>query len=178
MSVRAAKRYAKALLDLASETHQSDVVYKDMQLIANSIAENAELSLLLESPVYKISDKKKTLQAIFSGKVNTLTTQLFSLLETNKRMGLLARIAEQYQIQYNEQKGVVEASVITAFELDQKLRDKILSKAKELAEGKEINLKTKINQSIIGGFILRVGDVQIDASVLHKITNLKRELKQ
>ena len=178
MSVRAAKRYAKALLDLASDTNQGDVVYKDMQLIVKSIAENTELSLLLESPVYKISDKKKALLAVFSDKVNSLTTKLFALLEKNKRMGLLQRIAEQYQIQYNDKKGVVEASVITAFELDQNLRDKILSKAKELAKGKEINLKTKVDKAIIGGFILRVGDEQIDASVLNKINNLKRELKQ
>ena len=176
MSTRAANRYAKALLDLAFEENQGEVVFKDMQLVAQTISENTELQLLLDSPIFKITDKKEALLSVFGSKISALSTNLIGLLETNKRMSLFQLIAEQYSVLYNEKKQFVEATVTTAFAIDDKMRTLILSKAQELANGKEVQLTNKVDDSIIGGFILRVGDVQIDASVLNKLGNLKREL--
>jgi len=176
MSTRAANRYAKALLDLAFEENQEEVVFKDMQLVAQAISENEELHLLLESPIFKITEKKEALLSIFGEKISSLSSKLIGLLETNKRMSLLQLIAVQYSVLYNEKKQFVEASVITAFPIDDKMKALILVKAQELSNGKEVQLTNKVDESIIGGFILRVGDVQIDASVLNKLGNLKREL--
>jgi len=176
MNTRAANRYAKALLDLAFEENQGEVVFKDMQLVAQTISENAELQLLLDSPIFKIKDKKEILLSIFGDKISKISSNLIGLLETNKRMSLLQIIAVQYSVLYNEKKRFVEASVTTAFPIDDKMKALILAKAQELANGKEVHLFNKVDESIIGGFILRVGDVQIDASVLNKLGNLKREL--
>jgi len=176
MSTRAANRYAKALLDLAFEENQEEVVFKDMQLVAQTISENEELHLLLESPIFKITEKKEALLSIFEEKISSLSSKLIGLLETNKRMSLLQLIAVQYSVLYNEKKQFVEASVTTAFPIDDKMKALILVKAQELSNGKEVQLTNKVDESIIGGFILRVGDVQIDASVLNKLGNLKREL--
>jgi F-type H+-transporting ATPase subunit delta len=176
MSTRAANRYAKALLDLAFEENQGEVIYKDMQLVAQTISSNAELQLLFDSPIFKITDKKETLLKIFGNKISKLSNNLIGLLETNKRMSLLQLIAVQYSMLYNEKKQFVEVTVTTAFTIDDKMRTLILSKAQELANGKEVHLKNKVDESIIGGFILRVGDVQIDASIINKLGNLKREL--
>jgi F-type H+-transporting ATPase subunit delta len=177
MSTRAANRYAKALLELATESSQEQAVYQDMQLVAQSLADSKELDVFLHSPVYKISDKKSAINAVFGGKITALSNQLVDLLETNKRMALLGLIAKQYGVLYNQAKKIVQATVTTAFAIDNALHSKILAKAQELAKGKQINLKSTIDPNIIGGFILRVGDVQIDASVLNKLGNLKRELK-
>lgn len=176
MSTRAANRYAKALLDLALEENQDETVYNDMKLVAQTISENAELQLVLDSPIFKIADKKDAVLKVFGTKICQLSTNLIGLLETNKRMSLLQLIALQYNVLYNEKKQFVEASVTTAIAIDDKMRSLILAKAQELANGKKVQLTNKIDESIIGGFILRVGDVQIDASVLNKIGNLKREL--
>lgn len=176
MSTRAANRYAKALLDLALEEKQDETVYNDMKLVAQTIAENAELQLVLESPIFKIADKKEAVLKVFGTNICQLSTNLIGLLETNKRMSLLHLIALQYNVLFNEKKQFVEATVTTAIAIDDKMRALILDKAQELANGKKIQLTNKIDESIIGGFILRVGDVQIDASVLNKLGNLKREL--
>ncbi|HIP48393.1 MAG TPA: ATP synthase F1 subunit delta [Lutibacter sp.] len=176
MSTRAANRYAKALLDLAFEENQGEAVFKDMQLVAQTISENAELQLLLDSPIFKITDKKEALLSIFGSKISKLSSNLIGLLETNKRMSLLQLIAIQYSVLYNEKNQFVEASVTTAFPIDDKMKTLILAKAQELANGKEVHLHNKVDESIIGGFVLRVGDVQIDASILNKLGNLKREL--
>ena len=177
MSTRAANRYAKALLELATESSQEKSVFQDMQLVAQTITDSKELDIFLHSPIYKISDKKETVKAVFGSKINELSNNLINLLETNKRMALLQLIAKQYAVLYNEAKNIVQANVITAFPLDQALENKVMAKAQELAIGKEIKLKSTIDKDIIGGFILRVGDVQIDASVLNKLGNLKRELQ-
>ncbi len=177
MNTRVANRYAKALLDLALEKNQEELVYKDMQFVAETIAENSKLEMLLNSPIYKISDKKTTLFTIFDKKISTLSNNLIDLLATNKRMPLFYTIANQYGILYHKIKNVVKASVITAIPLNDELRKHLLTKAQELAKNKEINLESSIDKSIIGGFILRVGDVQIDASVLNKLGKIKRELK-
>jgi F-type H+-transporting ATPase subunit delta len=178
MNTRAANRYAKALLELATENSQEQAVHKDMQLVGETIAESSELDMLLHSPIFKISDKKAAINAVFGGKVTALSNNLFDLLETNKRMPLLGLIAKQYGVLYNQAKKVVQATVTTAFPIGNTLQSKILAKAQELAKGKQINLKSTIDPNIIGGFILRVGDVQIDASILNKLGNLKRELKE
>jgi len=178
MSTRAANRYAKALLDLALEKNQEDVLFSDMQYVSKTIADSSELSLVLNSPVYKIENKKVVLDSIFSTNTSDLTHKLISLLAENKRISLLPLIAKQYVVLYNEAKGIVKAIVTTAFPLDDTLRNQVMLKANELVIGKRISLDTKVDERIIGGFILRVGDVQIDASITNKLNTLKRELKR
>lgn len=178
MNTRAANRYAKALINLAVEEKQEDLVQKDMQLVSNTIASNKELQMLLSSPVFKISDKKAALQEIFHKTNSSLTTSLFTLLETNKRMPLLHAISKQYSVLYNQVKETVKATVTTAFPIDSAMREKVLAKTAELVGNKKISLDNKVDESIIGGFILRVGDVQIDASIINKLSKLKRELSE
>ncbi len=178
MNIRAANRYAKALLDLALEKNQEVVVQKDMQFISDTIATNNELQMLLTSPVYKITNKKAALKAIFSKDTSGLSNNLIDLLATNKRISLLHAISKQYGILFNQEKKIVKASVTTAFPIDDSMREKVLAKATDLVGDKKISLENKVDESIIGGFILRVGDVQIDASILNKLSKLKRELSK
>jgi len=177
MNTRAANRYAKALLNLALEEKQEDLIHSDMKLISSTIASNNELQILLNSPVYKMSDKKAALQGIFHSNSSKLTNNLFALLETNKRISLLQAISKQYGVLYNQVKQTEKATVTTAFPIDEAMRAQVLAKTTELVGNKKISLENKVDESIIGGFILRVGDVQIDASILNKIGKLKRELK-
>jgi F-type H+-transporting ATPase subunit delta len=178
MSSRAANRYAKALLDLALEKKQEEIVQKDMQFISDTIASNNELQMLLVSPIFKITDKKAAIKSIFKNNSSNLSNNLIDLLATNKRMPLLQEIAKQYNILFNEVKETVKALVTTSFPIDDSMRKKVLAKATSLVGNKKISLENKVDENIIGGFILRVGDVQIDASILNKLNNLKRELSK
>ena len=170
---RAAIRYAKATLDYAVEKKAADKVDADMRTIAETISDNSELQLLLTSPVVKNEVKKKSLSAIFKGS-NEISLGLINTLADNKRIDLLQEVAFKYIIQYDKMKGEDVAVVTTAVPLTAALEKQILAKVKELT-GSKVSLENKIDTTIVGGFVLRIGDLQYDASVANKLNTLKRE---
>lgn len=171
---RAAIRYAKAILNLAKDSKEETVVNDDMLFINKTISENNEFEVMLNSPVVKISDKINVLNAIFEGKVNNITLGLFHLLQDNKRVKMLQSIAKQYAIIYDFDKNLQVAKVTTAVPLTKEIEEKILAKIVALT-GDNANLENEINPAILGGFILRVGDMQYDASISNYLNELKKE---
>lgn len=171
---RAALRYAKAILNLAKDSKEETAVFNDMLLISTTISENDEFEVMLRSPIVKSSDKINVLNAIFQGKVNNVTLGLFHLLQDNKRIEMLATIANQYAIIYDFDKHTQEAKVTTAVPLTKEVEQAVLAKIVALT-GEKANLVNVVNESILGGFILRVGDVQYDASISNYLNELKKE---
>lgn len=172
---RAAARYAKALLSLANDKNVSREVNEDMTLIINTIKNSSDLQSFLKSPVIKNNVKKNALLEIFKS-VNGVTSGLFEVLIENNRLDILPVVASSYNRLYNEMNGVQVAKVTTAIPLTPALEVKIQQKVKELT-GNEAKIENIIDESIIGGFILRVGDIQYNGSVKAQLTNLKRELQ-
>ena len=129
---------------------------------------------MLQSPVIKLSDKRAVLKEIFSG-VHAVSTGLIDMLVDNNRVGLLKIIAEKYIILHDKLRGEELAIVTTAVPLSEELEKKVLAKVKELT-GNNATIENKIDESIIGGFILRVGDLQYNASIANQLNNLKRDL--
>lgn len=170
---RAAIRYAKAVLSLATENKVADKVASDMKVINTSIAENAELGMMLQSPVVRAADKKAVLAKAFEN-ANSATKSLIDTLIANKRIALLDGVAKKYVQLYDTMRDTQLAKVTTAVPLTADLKAKVLDKVKELT-GKTSELENVIDDSIIGGFILRVGDMEYNASVANKLNNLKRE---
>lgn len=173
MASRAAVRYAKAVLQLAKDQKTAESVNEDMQLIANTIADNTDLSNMLQNPVVRSSVKKAVLNQVFKN-ANTITQGLFDTLINNKRVSILEHVAVKYAQLYDEFKGTEVAQVTTAVALTKELEAKVQAKVKELT-GKEAAIKNIIDESILGGFILRIGDIQYNASVANKLNRLKRE---
>ncbi len=170
---RAAIRYAKAVHNLATDTKSEDKVNEDMLLIAATIEENKDVQIMLNSPVIKSSVKKATLLAIFS-KLNNISKGLINQLVENKRLAILENIARQYTILYDHYKGMQVAKVTSAVPLSDAVKEKVLDKVKTIV-GKKVTLENIVDPSIIGGFILKVGDKQYDASISGKMNNLRRE---
>lgn len=170
---RAALRYAKATLDFAVEKKSADKVEKDMRTIASVISENTELQNVLASPVVKSDVKKNSLNAIFKGS-NEITLGLFETLTSNKRIEMLQEVAYKYIILFEKMKGEDVAHVTSAVPLSADLEKKILAQVTKLT-GNKVTIENKVDESIVGGFILRVGDLQYDASVANKLNGLKRE---
>jgi F-type H+-transporting ATPase subunit delta len=171
---RAALRYAKAILNLAKDSNSQELVDNDMKLIVTTIAQNDELEVVLNSPVIKATDKMKVLKALFSDKVDTISLGLFNLLEENKRISMLESIAKQYSIIYDFNRNMLVAKVTTAVPLTKEIEAKVIAKIIGLT-GEKANLENVINPSILGGFILRVGDVQYDASISNYLNELRKE---
>ena len=170
---RAAIRYAKAVLSLATDQKKADSVNNDMKLMANTINENIELGKMLNNAVVKSEDKKAVLLAVFP-KLNKISTDLFDVLISNKRIDILHDIAIHYSILFDTLKGKEVAKVTTAIPMTKELEAKVLAKVKELTN-KEVVLENIVDKNILGGFILRVGDKQYNASVSNKLNKLKRE---
>lgn len=173
---RAALRYAKALLSLSKDKNSANETYTDMQLIAATIDGSDELQLVLESTIIKSDVKKNALLAIFENNINAISIKLIDLLIENKRLPDFGSVASQYISLYDSLSGKENAVVTTAIPLTDAIKTQVLAKVKELT-GKEAILENEINQAIIGGFILRVGDVQYDASIANKLTVLKRQFR-
>ncbi|WP_062054997.1 ATP synthase F1 subunit delta [Aquimarina longa] len=171
---RAAIRYAKAVLSIAQDKKTTEDVHKDMQSIITTISGSADLRMVLNSPLIKSEVKLASLKEIFKN-TGEITQKVFDVLIENKRVNLLADVAKQYIVLFDQLNNTQVAKVTTATALDEALSAKVLAKVKELT-GNEATIENIIDESIIGGFILRVGDLQYNASIAHKLTNLRREL--
>ncbi|MEW7279357.1 ATP synthase F1 subunit delta [Aquimarina sp. 2201CG1-2-11] len=171
---RAAIRYAKAVLSLAQDKNATQDVQADMQDIIKTVDGSAELRMVLNSPLIKNEVKLASLKEVFksSGEV---TQKLFDVLIENKRVDLLADVAKQYIVLFDQLNNIQAAKVTTAVPLNEALTKVVLAKVKELT-GNDATLENVVDESIIGGFILRVGDLQYNASIANKLTTLKREL--
>jgi len=173
---RAAIRYAKAILDLANSKGVAEAVNNDMKSIASAIETNEELSTFIQNPTTTVEVKEGALLEVFAN-VNGVTKGLFRLLFENKRFEILDAIALEYNKLFDENNGVEVAKVTTAIPMDAALEAKVLAKVATLSD-KKITIENIVDPSIIGGFILRIGDNQYNASVANRLQVLKRELTQ
>lgn len=174
VSTRAAARYAKAMLDISSEKQNADAINSDMILIADSVSQSADLKTFLSNPIIKGNVKLSALNAVFAT-VSPQTKELFKVLLTNKRFDILPAIATKFQELYDEKRGVQKAVVTTAIAMDQAMETLVLNKIKQIST-KEVTIENIVDPAILGGFILRIGDQQYNASIANKLQALKREL--
>ena len=170
---RATIRYAKALFQLAVEQDTLEQSYQDMVLLDAACTENKELLLLLKSPIVKTDKKLKILEEIFGTKINKVIMSFINIITTKKREGLLALMASSFIALYKKHNKIGTATVISATPLDKALRAEMISFIKKNGD-KNVELTEKIDESIIGGAIIRMGDKQLDASVSREISELRQ----
>jgi F-type H+-transporting ATPase subunit delta len=174
-STRAAIRYAKAILEIADSKSVAFEVSADMALIASTIKLNSELSSFIQNPLITTEFKKEVVIEVFAF-VNPVTKSIFHLLLENKRFEILDGIAIEYNKLFDILNGVEVAKVTTTFPMDAALEAKVLAKIATFSSSKKITIENTVDPSIIGGFILRLGDKQYNASIANRIQVLKREL--
>jgi len=174
-SSRAAQRYAKALLDLAEEQKNQQTVNQEIRDIRQTLLNSQELRNVLKSPVVKPDSKVASLQAIFKD-VSLTVKNLFQVLANNNRIADLNLVTTKFIELYDERNNIKVAIVTTVEPLTPEMEAKILSKVKSLTDSK-VTLKNKIDKEILGGFVLRVGDQQYDASIKGKLNALKTRFK-
>lgn len=173
---RAASRYAKSVFVLAQEQGLVEAVYADMEFIHKATSHHRELKLALNSPIIKDDKKKDILLAIFGDNISELTKHLIALIALKGRCNLIDDISVVFVKLYQDLKGLVAAKVTTAVPLDDTLRGQVMQAALKLAAGKTAVLTEVVDPAIMGGYILQIGDNQIDASVAGKFKTLHREL--
>lgn len=175
--IRIAGRYAKSLIELAQEKGILEEVHDDLKSFDEVVKENRNLLMALKNPILKPEKKKAILHALFQD-VNQLTIAFFDIITRKNRADVLPAIASEFHKQYNIIKGIQVAQVSTAAPLDAALRDRIISLVKDISGKQIIQLNEKVNDQLIGGFVLTVGDKQIDDSIKTKLSHLRRDLTQ
>jgi F-type H+-transporting ATPase subunit delta len=175
---RVSHRYAKSLLDLALEKGQLEPVSEDMRLVLETIRANHDLSVVLKSPVISTDKKLEILKAIFGGQIGVVSSAFLDIITRKRREGDLEGIAEAFVMQYRKHKQILTAVITTANGLDEKLRAQVMEIVKQSAAGHSVELVEKTDKELLGGFILRVGDKQVDSSVIRQIRNLERNFSE
>jgi F-type H+-transporting ATPase subunit delta len=171
---KVAVRYAKSVLGLAQEQSVLDAVSKDMLLVYKTIEASHDLKTMLNNPTIIADKKLAVLKLIFADKVNKLTISFLDIITRKRRESYLFDITYQFNELYKQFKGITTAVVTSAIKLDDKLRAEVISKVKQSANG-EVELIEKVDATLIGGFVLRVGDRQYDTSVSRSLRRLTRD---
>ena len=170
-----AYRYAKALIDLAIEQKVVEEVNNDMTLFEEVCNENKEFQSVMANPIVRHDKKKSILKSIFKSRVNPVTYSIFDVLTRKNRENLIYPISKEFQKLYVQLNKIEQATVTTVEELDEAQRAEFIKIVKE-ASGKAVQLEEKLDSELIGGYVLRVGDTQIDTSIRKKINDLRLEL--
>ncbi len=175
--IKITARYAQALFMLAVEQHTLEDVEQDMALVSQVCTENREFVHILRSPIVNSSKKHKILKAIFDGKVQTIVYHFLHILIRKNRGAFIEKIAAEFVELYNDYKGIKVVQVASAAPLNEGERTKILSLLRNLTP-KEIQLAETIKSSLIGGFLIKLDDYQIDQSLQGKIKQFKRSFEK
>lgn len=167
-------RYSKALFQSAINKNNLDQVNNDMVFILEACS-MPEMKDLLQSPIIVPFKKAEILQNIFKGKVEEITLSLIDLVVLNGREGFLSAIARVFISETRKYKGITEVVLTTAVPVDEKIKTQIKDFITKTFST-EVDLKESIDKEIVGGFILKIDDNFIDASVRNKLRKIKKEL--
>ena len=168
-------RYAKALFELGKEKELIDTFITDIQFVENFCNENGDFWLMLESPVVKTSQKREAVKLIFSGMLDTMTLNFLDLVVQNRREIYLKDISRNFLALCRKDQGILSAVLTSASEMEWDTKERLSDLLAKSFKSK-IELKEVIDKDIIGGFVIRIEDQQLDASVSNQLNQIKREL--
>jgi F-type H+-transporting ATPase subunit delta len=170
-----AERYASALMGLADENGKTDKVRADMQAVHALCRNSHDFIKFLESPVIKTDKKLSVLSSVLKGKISDLSFSFIELITKKHRESYIKDIAGAFEEQYKKKHNILTAVVTTAAGLDATTREKMLELVKSQTRG-EVDLVEKTDPATIGGFVLKIGDRQVDNSVARKLADMKKKL--
>ena len=172
---RLATRYAKSIIDLATEQKQLDAICKDMKLIISICKSNPDFVAVLRSPIIKSDKKGKIIEAITKQQVSVLTSAFITLLVNKGREINLPEIAGAIVDQYNKINNIQRVKITTAAPMSDAVKSLIIDKVKASQPTHTIELETAVDEELIGGFVLDTDDKQIDVSILRDLKDVKKQ---
>ncbi|MEN8192396.1 MAG: ATP synthase F1 subunit delta [Bacteroidota bacterium] len=174
-SFNIATRYANALMVLASEKDELQSISQDMELILSGIISSKELRAILKSPVIKTEKKQDILNQIFQEKINGISASFIEFVVKKKREDILVDILRRFKELYNQKVGRVEAQVVSTVNLSNEQKQQLHESLEEYTK-KDVTSIYSTDEALIGGFIVKINDTILDASVRHQLKKLKKQL--
>jgi F-type H+-transporting ATPase subunit delta len=174
---RLATRYAKSLIDLAVEKGQLETIFADMKWLQAVCKSNRDFVNLLRSPIIKPDTKKKIVEAVTNGHVGEITAAFNRLLITKNRESNLPEIVNAVITAYKVHKNIQTIHLTTAVPVSDGLRNAIIAQVKKSEGFDNVELDEKVDPDIIGGFVLQIGDKQVDASVAYDLRAIAKQFE-
>lgn len=176
-SPRVAHRYAKSLISLAQEQNVLEKVQDDLLLLSVTLRASDDLGLMLASPIVMGDKKLAVLNAVFAPRVSELMMAFIRILVEKGRESILAGVASAGLALIRDLNNVRVVEVTTATGLDDRTRERVLAEVKKLHDG-DIEMNERVDENIIGGYILKMDDRMVDASTRRQLQLLRRELTE
>ncbi|HEX2868952.1 MAG TPA: ATP synthase F1 subunit delta [Ignavibacteriales bacterium] len=167
-------RYASALMQLAQEKDIFLQVATDMETVFNTVRDSREFQLMLTSPVIKTTDKEQVILKVFENRISHDSLNFLQFIVMKNREDLLFNIVRQFLALRDERLGIVNALVTSPTEFTGAQMDKLTKKLEEYTR-KKVRLSAQVNRNLLGGFIVKIEDTVIDASLDHQLELLKEE---
>jgi F-type H+-transporting ATPase subunit delta len=175
---RLASRYAKSLIGLAIEKGQLENVFADMQWLQAVCKSNRDFVNVLRSPIIKADVKKKIIEAVTnSANVNPLTLGFNNLLTAKGRESNLPEIVNAFITQYKEYKNIHTIKLTTAAPVNDAVKAAIVEQVKKSAGYQNVEVEESVDESLIGGFVLQVGDKLVDASIAYDLKAIAKQFE-
>lgn len=172
---KAAHRYAKSFLSLSKEQNVVDATQEDMAFVVKTIHASHDLHVMLQSPVIKTDKKLAVLAKVFAGNISDISQKFIALIVDKGRGDILKLIAKEYVTLCKEGNQIFQADVVSAYPLTTEQRAQIMEMGSKMQAG-TFEITETIDQSLIGGFVLKIGDQMIDASLKKQLRNMRQEM--
>ncbi|MCS6935024.1 MAG: ATP synthase F1 subunit delta [Chitinophagales bacterium] len=170
---RIASRYAKSLIELAQEKGSLDAVHQDIITLDTAFENSREFRALFRSPIIHSDKKQAIFDRLFKDKISEIVYRFVTLLIKKGREAYLHDIANSFIEQYNVIKHITKVKITTAIKLDTAVVQKLMDGLKKKENLELLDVTEEVDESIIGGFIIRYGDKQIDSSVRRRLMEFR-----
>ena len=172
-----ANRYAEALFQVGEEENSTTKLYEELKGLVDILKSNKDFYNVLRSPLVPKAEKKELVEKIFNGRIDNRLKNFLKILIDKDKIEAIEAIEESYKERLNEKNNVLEGTVISAISMGEKeikeLEAKLSSKY-----NKNVTLENKVDESILGGVLVRLGNEEIDGTVKTRLSKMREQLSQ
>jgi F-type H+-transporting ATPase subunit delta len=178
MAKLVSKVYGDALFEAAVEAKKMDEMFEEVKQLLVIFKDNAELQKMLENPKIIREDKENVIETVFRGRVANEIVELMKLMIAKGRYSEIESVFDYFIGLVKEEKKIGIAYVSTAIALSDKQKDEIVKRLLETTKYESFEMNYKVDESLIGGMIIRIGDRVVDSSIKTKLYELSKDLRK
>lgn len=172
-----ARVYSQSLLDLATAGGEAESLLEELQELVRYVDQHPAFADFLSSPLVDVGEREQALDKLFRGRASDLLVNALQVLNRKGRLGILPTITEVYRRQHQELRGQVDVQVRTAVAIPPDLREKLRAAVSRFA-GRDAQLIETVDEQMLGGIVLQIGDQKIDGSIKRELEEMRDSLEE